>query len=355
MMYKDKLISRLAAEHNLEDEDMLYLLKNRSVKSDLQLKTAARDETDRIFGKAVYIRGLIEFTNICKNNCYYCGIRRGNNKAVRYRLSKEQILSCCTSGYSAGFRTFVLQGGEDAYFTDDRLCDIVSAIKENYPDCAVTLSVGERSFNSYKRLYDAGADRYLLRHETANAGHYKRLHPDDMSFENRMECLQNLKQIGYQIGCGFMVGSPYQTDEDIVKDLRFIKRLQPDMVGIGPFIPHRDTPFGQMQQGSADKTVFLLSIIRLLLPEALLPATTALGTADRDGRINGILHGANVVMPNLSPQNVRAFYTLYDNKIYSGAEAAECRAQLDDSLKPYGFYTVTARGDSPRLNNQHGS
>lgn len=355
MIYANELISRLAAEHDLEDEDLLYLLKNRSTESDLQLKTAARAETDRTFGRAVYIRGLIEFTNICKNNCYYCGIRRDNTKAVRYRLSKEQILACCQSGYSAGFRTFVLQGGEDSYFNDDRLCDIVSSIKENYPDCAVTISVGERSFNSYKRLYGAGADRYLLRHETADADHYWRLHPDNMSFHNRMNCLQNLRQIGYQIGCGFMVGSPYQTDEDIVKDLRFIKSLQPDMVGIGPFIPHRDTPFGKMEQGSAYKTVFLLSIIRLLLPEVLLPATTALGTADKDGRINGILHGANVVMPNLSPENVRAFYTLYNNKIYSGAEAGECRTQLDDSLKPYGFYTVTARGDSPRLDNQHRS
>ena len=355
MTYEKGLISRLVEEHDLKDENLLYLLKNRSIETDLQLKSEARTETDKIFGRAVYIRGLIEFTNICKNNCYYCGIRRGNDKAVRYRLSKEQILSCCRTGYSAGFRTFVLQGGEDAYFTDDRLCDIVSSIKENYPDCAVTLSVGERSFKSYKRLYDAGADRYLLCHETADAVHYSRLHPDVMSFDKRMECLQSLKQIGYQTGCGFMVGSPYQTDEEIVKDLRFIKTFQPDMVGIGPFIPHSETPFSDMMPGSANKTVFLLSIIRLMLPEVLLPATTALGTADKDGRINGILHGANVVMPNLSPQNVRAFYTLYDNKIYSGAEAAECRAQLDSSLKPYGFYTVAARGDSPRLDNRQGS
>lgn len=350
MIYAEKLINRLASAHDLEDGGLLYLLQNRSAETDLQLKSAARAETDRVFGRAVYIRGLIEFTNICKNNCYYCGIRRDNGKAVRYRLDKGQILGCCKSGYSAGFRTFVLQGGEDAYFTDDRLCDIVSSIKENYPDCAVTLSVGERSFKSYKRLYDAGADRYLLRHETAGSTHYRRLHPNNMSLDARVECLQSLKQIGYQTGCGFMVGSPYQTDGDIVKDLRFLKTFQPEMVGIGPFIPHSETPFAGMAQGSADRTVFLLSVIRLLLPQVLLPATTALGTADKDGRINGILHGANVVMPNLSPENVRGLYTLYDNKIYSGAEAAECRTMLDNSLKTHGFYTVTARGDSPRFN-----
>ncbi len=347
MTYANELISRLASAHDLEDSELLYLLKTRSDETDAALCSAARAETDKIFGRAVYIRGLIEFTNICKNNCYYCGIRRENGNVGRYRLDKSSILECCRSGYEAGFRTFVLQGGEDPYYTDDVLCGIVSGIKENYPDCAVTLSVGERSYESYKRLFDAGADRYLLRHETADTGHYRRLHPQDMSFENRMDCLQELKRIGYQTGCGFMVGSPYQTDEDIVKDLRFIKSFQPEMVGIGPFIPHSETPFAHMEQGSAEKTVFLLSIIRLLLPMVLLPATTALGTADRDGRINGILHGANVVMPNLSPQNVRALYTLYDNKLYSGAEAAECRAQLDDSLRPYGFYTVAARGDSP--------
>ena len=262
----------------------------------------------------MYIRGLIEFTNFCKNDCLYCGIRRSNARACRYRLSEEEILACAEAGYRMGFRTVVLQGGEDAYFTDERLCRIVRALKAARPDRAVTLSVGERSRESYQKLFDAGADRYLLRHETATKAHYGRLHPPELSFERRMRCLADLKAIGYQAGCGFMVGSPWQTPADIARDLAFIRRFEPEMVGIGPFIPHRDTPLGAFPAGTVEMTCKLLAIIRLLLPNALLPATTALATLDSHGCEKGMLAGANVVMPNLSPPDAREKYALYEGK-----------------------------------------
>ena len=292
------------------------------------------------------MRGLIEFTSFCKNNCFYCGLRRSNDRCERYRLTAEQILSCCEYGYPIGFRTFVLQGGEDGFYTNDMLCSIISEIKRRFPDCAVTLSVGERSYESYLALFNAGADRYLLRHETADSGHYSRLHPGKMSFANRMECLENLRKIGYQTGCGFMVGSPYQTVGNIADDLLFIRHFRPQMVGRGPFLPQSDTPFRDMPAGSAALTLRLLSIVRLMLPEVLLPATTALGTAARDGREQGIMAGANVVMPNLSPRDVRGKYLLYDNKLSTGCEAAESVEALRKSIEDTGYSLTIARGDS---------
>lgn len=298
-----------------------------------------------IFGNRVYIRGLIEFSNICRNDCYYCGIRRSNKNIERYRLTKEDILACADKGYELGFRTIVLQGGEDGYFSDDILCDIVSGIKKKHSECAVTLSVGERSLESYRRLREAGADRYLLRHETATESHYRLLHPEDMSFQNRMKCLDYLKESGYQTGCGFMVGSPGQTLEHLAADLKFIERFKPEMVGIGPFIPQKDTPFADEKGGTLEMTVFLLSVIRLMHPGVLLPATTALGTVSGNGRERGILAGANVVMPNLSPLDVRDKYTLYDNKICTGDEAAECIRCLGNRMKSIGYELVVDRGD----------
>lgn len=308
----------------------------------------ARIRQKESFSNHIYIRGLIEFTNYCKNDCLYCGIRRSNADAQRYRLSQEDILSCAAAGYKLGFRTFVLQGGEDAYFTDERMEAIICELKEKYPDCAVTLSVGERSRESYERLYQAGADRYLLRHETADRLHYERLHPPQMSWENRRRCLYELKEIGYQVGCGMMVGSPGQTMEHIVEDLKFIKEFRPHMVGIGPFIPQKDTPLGDRPQGSLTLTLFLLSLIRLMLPKVLLPATTALGTIHPEGREMGILAGANVVMPNLSPVSVRKKYALYDHKICTGEEAAECRDCLERRVEAIGYRILTARGDAPK-------
>ncbi len=299
----------------------------------------------QIYGNQVYVRGLIEMTNYCKNDCYYCGIRRSNRDCDRYRLTEEQILACCREGYELGFRTFVLQGGEDAWFTDERLEALIGEIKKGFPDCAVTLSLGERSPESYERLRQAGADRYLLRHETATKSHYETLHPETMSFENRMASLRILRSLGYQVGCGFMVGSPGQTAEHLAADLAFIRDFQPDMCGIGPFIPHHATPFGNESAGTLEQTVYLLSIIRLLVPGVLLPATTALGTIDPVGREKGILAGANVVMPNLSPVAVRKKYELYENKICTGEESAQCRGCLAGRMASIGFEIVTDRGD----------
>lgn len=341
-----RLAEKLVRDHDLPEEEMLLLLNGRDEESTAYLKGEARALCQRVYGKNVFIRGLIEFTNYCKNDCYYCGIRRSNGNVDRYRLKKEEILSCCEEGWSLGFRTFVLQGGEDLYYSDERLCDIVAAVKSLYPDCAVTLSVGERSRESYECLYKAGADRYLLRHETADREHYGKIHPAAMSFDNRMECLRNLREIGYQTGCGIMVGSPYQTMEAIAKDLRFMKEFKPHMVGIGPFLSHKDTPFKEMKNGSVELTLYLLSIVRLLLPGVLLPATTALGTAASGGREAGILCGANVVMPNLSPADVRKKYMLYDNKLSSGSEAAESLGLLKESLKNIGYEIAVSRGDS---------
>lgn len=338
-----RLIDKLAKEHSLTKEEWITLIENRP--DEAYLFEQARQAARAYYGNTIFIRGLIEFTNYCKNNCYYCGIRRDNQTAVRYRLSKEQILACCRQGYAAGFRTFVLQGGEDAYFTDGRLAEIVSEIKRLYPDCAVTLSVGERSKESYRRLFDAGADRFLLRHETADHVHYARLHPEEMSFENRIRCLRDLKVTGFQTGCGFMVGSPGQTAEHIAKDMLFITKLRPEMVGIGPFVPHHETPFAKEPGGTAELTLYLLALLRLLKPDLLLPSTTALGTIDPKGREKGILAGANVVMPNLSPAGVRRQYELYDHKLCTGAEAAESLASLSRRIERIGYRIVTGRGD----------
>lgn len=298
------------------------------------------------YGNQVYTRGLIEFTNYCRNDCYYCGIRRGNLHARRYRLSKEEILQCCEDGYALGFRTFVLQGGEDGWFTDERMADIIRAIRATYPDCAITLSIGERSYESYRLFREAGADRYLLRHETADEEHYGKLHPQSMSLAVRKMCLYDLKLLGYQAGAGFMVGSPGQTVECLAKDLVFLKELQPHMVGIGPFIPHHETRFAKEPAGSVELTLFLLSVIRILLPKVLLPATTALGTLDQEGRIRGLAAGANVVMPNLSPLKNRKQYDLYDNKISMDEEAAEGRAKLAEQVERAGCHLADDRGDA---------
>lgn len=291
------------------------------------------------------MRGLIEFTNYCKNDCYYCGIRRSNKNAARYRLTQEEILECCRAGYGLGFRTFVLQGGEDYFYSDDDIATIVRAIKTQHPDCAVTLSIGERSSETYALWKQAGADRYLLRHETADCAHYAKLHPAELSVQNRQNCLYTLKELGYQAGAGFMVGSPYQTAENLADDLMFLQKLRPQMIGIGPFIPHHDTPFKNESAGSVELTLVLLAVLRLLFPHVLLPATTALGTLAPGGRLLGIKAGANVIMPNLSPQNVRGKYLLYDNKLHTGAEAAEALNELQREVASIGYRIVSARGD----------
>lgn len=339
------LIDKLECERSLTPGEYQTLIEALSPEVAAYAAEKARIVREAIYGKDVYIRGLIEVSNICKNDCFYCGIRAGNTACERYRLDEEQILSCCEQGYALGFRTFVMQGGEDGFFTDERLCVLIRHIKESYPDCAVTLSLGERSRESYQRLYDAGADRYLLRHETADATHYQKLHPASLSFEERMRCLADLREIGFQTGCGFMVGSPFQTTKELAKDLKFIEDFRPDMCGIGPFIPHTDTPFRDCAAGTLEMTCYLLSLVRLIHPPVLLPSTTALGTIDSHGREKGILAGANVVMPNLSPLDVRKKYMLYNGKIATGTEAAEGLADLKNRMSAIGYEVVSARGD----------
>ena len=340
-----ELIERLERERDLTNAEFAVLLDQSSGADRDFLFERARAVRDAHYGRKVYIRGLIELTNYCKNDCLYCGIRKSNASCERYRLTKEQILSCCESGYALGFRTFVLQGGEDGWYTDERMTDIVRAMRQAYPDCAITLSLGERGRESFKRLYDAGANRYLLRHETADEAHYARLHPASMTLTHRLQCLRDLKEIGFQTGAGFMVGSPYQTTECIVRDFRFLQELKPQMVGLGPFIPHHATPLKDFPAGSTERTLLCLSIARLLLPNVLLPATTALATIDGDGPIKGMNAGCNVVMPNLSPLEDRSKYLLYDNKASSGEEAAESLRALREHLAAAGYEVVIDRGD----------
>ncbi|MBQ8640959.1 MAG: [Clostridia bacterium] len=338
-----ELIKKVSAERNLSDAELAHLLEND--RYDKALFSAADAKRREMYGDEVYIRGLIEFTNYCRNNCCYCGIRRDSRNTVRYRLTKEEILACCEEGYRLGFRTYVLQGGEDPYFTDAFVCGIVSEIRSRFPDCAITLSIGERTKEGYRAFFDAGANRYLLRHETANESHYRKLHPRSMSLQNRKQCLYNLKEIGYQVGSGFMVGSPYQTTENLIEDIRFLQDLQPDMIGIGPYITHADTPFASFENGSLPLTLRLIAVLRLMFPYALIPATTALGTIHPKGRELGLQAGANVVMPNLSPVRVRKLYALYENKICTGEEAAQCRGCLERRAASAGYRIVTARGD----------
>ena len=345
MQMLKQIITEIENRQNITREQLALLLETTDAGDIAFLHERARKTADAIYGKQVFIRGLIEFTNYCKNDCIYCGIRKSNRKAERYRLTEEEILSCCANGYELGFRTFVLQGGEDPYFTDDKICALIRQIKAQYPDCAVTLSIGEKEHDSYQAFFDAGADRYLLRHETADEAHYGKLHPAEMSWKHRMDCLWDLKEIGYQVGCGFMVGSPYQTISNLICDLRFLQKLKPDMIGIGPYITHADTPFAEFKSGNVLLTLRLVSILRLMFPYALIPSTTALGTIHPQGRELGLKAGANVVMPNLSPVSVRKLYALYENKICTGEEAAQCRGCLERRVLSAGSRIVTDIGN----------
>lgn len=331
---------------SMNKKELIEIIENNKIEPSKELLEAAKSVRDLHYGRKIFARGLIEFTNFCKNDCYYCGIRRSNKNICRYRLSKEEILSCCFEGNRLGFNTFVLQGGEDSYFDDKIMCDIIYDIKSNYPNCAITLSIGEKSKESYEEYKRAGADRYLLRHETADNEHYRKLHPKEMSPENRKKCLYTLRELGYQVGAGIMVGSPYQTAETLAEDLIFMRDLQPHMVGIGPFIPQKDSPFADEKGGTLNLTLTMLALTRLMLPKVLLPATTALGTIDEMGREKGFNAGANVVMPNLSPSGAKHNYTLYDNKICDGDEAAEYVDNLRLRIEKAGYVLDMSRGDS---------
>lgn len=354
-MYNIKdLIDKLYITNNLSYEELLFLIENidnsnynlSKVNYREYLYDKARDTRNKHYSNKIFLRGLIELTNYCKNDCYYCGIRCSNKNISRYRLSKNDILKCCDIGYEIGYRTFVIQGGEDPCITDELVCDMISSIKNLYPDCAITLSLGEKSYDSYKKMYDSGADRYLLRHETANTIHYSKLHPTNLTLDNRKKCLSDLKNIGFQVGAGFMVDSPFQTSDDLVNDLLYIKDLHPHMIGIGPFIPHHDTPFKNFNSGNLDKTLLMLSLTRLLIPECLLPATTALASIDKYGREKGLNCGCNVIMPNLSPKELRSKYSLYDNKLSTGKEAYEYHKSLENSISELGLLAEYSRGDN---------
>lgn len=340
------LVDKLHKTHTLTKEEWVRLIDGRCKEIAEYIFPLARQAREPFYHKDIYLRGLIEFTNYCKNDCYYCGIRRSNHNVNRYRLTEQEILSCCEEGWSLGFRTFVLQGGEDAYYTDEKIIHLLRMIKEHFPESAITLSIGEKTKETYQAFFDAGADRYLLRHETANEEHYSKLHPSELSGIRRKQCLRDLKEIGYEVGCGFMVGTPYQTSETLAEDMLFIKELNPAMVGIGPFISHHDTPFKDEKSGTLEDTLFFLGLLRLMLPAANLPATTALGTIHPNGRELGIEAGANVVMPNLSPTEVRKDYLLYDNKICTGDESAQCRHCLEQKMERIGYKVLKDRGDS---------
>ena len=344
MKNTNTIIDRLYDTSEVTGDELLYLLNNLNKTTTAYLHDRAHEKRLSVYGNKVFMRGLIEFTNYCKSNCMYCGIRRDNKKADRYRLDTETILDCCSQGYELGYRTFVLQGGEDPFYSDEDVVGLIKAIKSNHPDCAITLSIGEKSKDSYQLYKDAGADRYLLRHETNTKSLYERLHPE-MSYEARIKCLEDLKEIGFQVGAGFMVGLPGQGNEDYVGDLLFLKKLQPHMVGIGPFIPQQDTPLAGAASGTLETTCIMLSLVRLLLPKVLLPATTALGSLDSKGRERGLQAGGNVVMPNLSPTNVRDKYLLYDGKICTGDEAAHCRGCIERRIQSVGFEVDMSRGD----------
>ena len=338
------LIEKLVANRDLTDAEFKELLETD--KYDEELFEAARKVREEIYGKDVYLRGLVELTNYCKNDCYYCGIRKSNKNAERYRLTKEQIMNCCANAHELGFRTFVIQGGEDPYYTDERLCDIIGSIRRAYPENAITLSLGEKSYESYKKYYDAGANRYLLRHETADEELYRKLHPENLSLENRIRCLFDLKEIGYQVGSGFMVGAPYQTTEHLIKDLRFLQELGPHMIGIGPYVTHSETPFADFKSGTCELTVRLLGILRLMFPYSLIPATTALGSIDPTGREKGLMAGANVIMPNISPVDYRKLYDLYENKIAVDEEAAASLEAVKKRIESTGYRAVVAVGNA---------
>ena len=341
----NELAVKLCSEQSLSLDEYERLIKSRTPELAEKLAKEAAALRKNIYGNDVYVRGLIEISSYCKNDCFYCGIRRSNREAERYRLTTEEILACCDEGYELGFRTFVLQGGEDGYFTDELLFGLIRDIKERHPDCAVTLSLGERGYDSFRRLYDAGADRYLLRHETATKNHYEQLHPSFMSFEHRMKCLQDLKELGYQTGAGMMIGAPFASSDTLAADMEFLGRFKPQMVGTGPFLSHKDTPFRVCPKGSYELTLFVLSLVRIMLPNVLLPATTALGTIRPNGREQGVLHGANVIMPNLSPTAVRKKYMLYDNKICTEDSTSECRFCLQRRMESIGYNIEISRGD----------
>ena len=339
-----KLLAQAYTTHRLNSQEVIFILENLTQESEALLLALALATKREYYGNKVYLRGLIEFSNICRQDCLYCGIRASNSQVKRYRLTPTEILECCDEGYSLGYRTFVLQSGEDLWYTSDILSDLIQKIKRKYPEVAVTLSIGERDIREYYKFYEAGADRFLMRHETASKHLYDKLHPT-MSFANRRACLTALKEIGYQVGAGFMVGLPGQTPADLAADLCYLQELHPDMIGIGPFIPHSQTPLRNASGGSVRDTLVMVALARLLIPDSLIPATTALGTLHPQGRELALKAGANVIMPIITPPSVRKQYQLYENKICIEDTAPACRSCLEQRISDAGFEVDLGRGD----------
>ncbi len=341
------LIDQLRAKHKLAPEGYRALLTMRDPQDVEYLMEQAREVAQARFGKGIFVRGLIELTNVCRNDCLYCGIRRSNSNVSRYTLTREQVLDSCEQGYKIGFRTFVLQGGEWGEERSTWIAELIRDIRQRWPECAITLSLGEHTRETYAMWRKAGADRYLLRHETHNKRLYSLLHPEGMTIQHRLQCLDWLKELGFQVGAGIMVGSPFQSLNSIVEDIMYLVDFKPHMIGIGPFIPQHETLFSRFPAGSVDLTARFYAILRLALPFALIPSTTAMATLSPDGRLRGILAGANVVMPNLSPADNRAKYALYDNKASFGAESAQGIKKLADELSSIGYHIDWSRGDFP--------
>ena len=342
-----ELIDQLRDTGHLPAEGFFALLTMRDREAEAYLMEQARQVAVQRFGRGIYVRGLIELSNVCRNDCLYCGIRRSNGRVERYTLTREQVMNCCEQGYEIGFRTIVLQGGEWGEERSQWIADLVAEVKQHWPDCAITLSLGEHPRETYALWRQAGADRYLLRHETRNERLYSLLHPRGMTIEHRLQCLDWLQELGFQVGAGFMVGAPFQSLRSIVEDIQFLVAFRPQMIGIGPFIPQHDTPLARFPAGTVEMTARIYAILRLALPQALIPSTTAMATLAPGGRLRGILAGANVVMPNLSPVESRAKYSLYDNKASLGAESAQGVMQLSRELATIGYSIDWSRGDSP--------
>jgi biotin synthase len=312
-----------------------------------ELFAMADDIRKRYFKDEVHIRGIIEFSNYCMKNCFYCGLRRDNKTIERYRISEDEIIDTALKAGELGYKTILLQSGEDGGYTIEGLCAIIKRIRSNL-DCAITLSLGEKSFDEYRSLRDAGADRYLLRFETSDRGLFNKLKPDS-SYENRLDCIKNLKKLGFQVGSGFMVGLPGQTYEILADDILLLRELDLDMIGIGPFLSHHNTPLGNSASGTLDLTLRALAIIRILMPDVHIPATTAMGTVEKGGREKALQCGANVIMPNVTPIKYRKYYEIYPNKICIDDAPSDCRACIEGMLKSLGRAAATNKGDSIKV------
>lgn len=326
-----KLIEKASTLHRLEREELIALLEDENCNQNLF--EAADSVRKNFVGDEIHLRGLIEFSNICKNNCCYCGLRRDNRKISRYRLENAEILELAAHGAAMGLKTIVLQSGEDAYYGCERLCEIIRGIKRL--NVALTLSIGEKSLEDYQAYHAAGADRFLLRIETTDRTLYER-HDPEMSWEARRQCLTDLRRAGLEVGSGCLVGLPGQTVASLADDILFFKEIEADMIGIGPFIPHPDTPLGDASGGRLETALKVMALTRLLLPDINIPATTAMETLAQDGQIRALKAGANVIMPNITLTDYRRYYELYPGKSATGYTPDESLKKVVAKIESIG-------------------